>query len=497
MQPVNKGRSKFIKPVYPLFNAASPLVFGLQSFHAFTEYFGGKTTEASGRQLVASNSVQKWDIGNFGKCPKYTGLTDAFNCGNYGNGLANWSISAWVNYTGTSGTSAQIAGNFTGGAGGIDSFVAGVSSSPGYALFIPNNTYSVPGAIGGVVQDNAGNHTTGYTTTAKNDGNWHHVVVTCASFTTFTIYVDGVSLVPSNNGDNTPVASTTTTDNFAIGANDLGDSGYTGLVDLVGLWNRVLTFPEVKLLYESPLHLIQSTRQIFSGAGLPPPVTLAGTGGAIAEFSISEVPIAGSLSFLSTTVDWLIRRHINYDDLINPQQKNLFNAAYSFQYLPAEWLVARSLGVVLDPFSSNKSPWLAAFGSTIQGSADNLTWLRRSGYRLVDETNVINNSRWFWALMPPEPLDWYVRAKYQGQAEVLVVYNRAGWFPAALTPTADFSWYSSRPYPVVALDQTTLNRALWQPSFNVIPPPVAAQPFIYLSGPTLRISGLPMLPLMS
>jgi len=83
---------------------------------------------------------------------------------------------------------------------------------------------------------------------AYNDGNWHHIVATFDNTIGSKIYVDGTS-----------VASDAVTTNNVSGANSVpyigifngASSQMNGAIDEVGIWNRGITSAEVTQLYNS------------------------------------------------------------------------------------------------------------------------------------------------------------------------------------------------------------------------------------------------------
>lgn len=92
-----------------------------------------------------------------------------------------------------------------------------------------------------------------YGTTAVNDGQWHHVVIT-SNGSAWTFYIDGTVdagniLVGSNNGN--WFADTANRDNVVIGAlkrTSVSDY-FSGSLDDVRIYNRVLSTAEVLQLY--------------------------------------------------------------------------------------------------------------------------------------------------------------------------------------------------------------------------------------------------------
>ena len=83
---------------------------------------------------------------------------------------------------------------------------------------------------------------------AKNDGNWHHVVVTFNGSIVY-VYLDSVK----SSGWSWPytLAYLSTGDNLLLGTNTGGSLKLNGSMDEVGIWDRALTDSEVAELYNS------------------------------------------------------------------------------------------------------------------------------------------------------------------------------------------------------------------------------------------------------
>lgn len=148
----------------------------------------------------------------------------------------SWTIAAWIKLT-SSGQNQVIVSKENAGAGGYSMSIVGgklyseVVSSSGVAFFAQ--------------QQITGNLT--------NDA-WHLVIVTYngnASYTGINLYVDNVGQ------SSTPTSGSTVTTmlnaaQFSIGTLYNFASRYAnGIIDEVGVWNRLLTLPERTLLYNN------------------------------------------------------------------------------------------------------------------------------------------------------------------------------------------------------------------------------------------------------
>ncbi len=140
-----------------------------------------------------------------------------------------FSISAWVKTTASS--TQTVAGIFVSG-----------SSNQHYRITISGT---------GMPTIEASNTTnrTAASTTAINDGEWHHVVGVFASSTSRTLYVDGVSKATSA----TAATFTASINRFAVGRNSNSAPGsyFNGNIDEVSLWNVALGLAEVTTVYNS------------------------------------------------------------------------------------------------------------------------------------------------------------------------------------------------------------------------------------------------------
>lgn len=103
-----------------------------------------------------------------------------------------------------------------------------------------------------------------------NDGNWHLAVATLTSAYLMTLYIDTISV-------GTPVTGPTLT-TFPTGEMDFGAmppyvgaapraDWFTGSIDEIGIWSRVLALSEITQLYSNSAGT-QSPNFGFAAAGL-------------------------------------------------------------------------------------------------------------------------------------------------------------------------------------------------------------------------------------
>jgi hypothetical protein len=79
------------------------------------------------------------------------------------------------------------------------------------------------------------------------DNTWHHIVVTVDRSGNMELFTDGIS----RGTVDISAASVPTISGFQAGRFESGTIYYTGLVDEIGVWSRVLTSTEISDLYNS------------------------------------------------------------------------------------------------------------------------------------------------------------------------------------------------------------------------------------------------------
>jgi len=161
----------------------------------------------------------------------------------------DWTIAYWVKTTATGGTP-----NWYNGKGLVDGEVGGVVDDFGTAL------------VGNKAAFGMGNPDTTITsTTAINDGLWHHVAATRSAFTgLMQLYVDGV-LQASTNG---PFGPKISPPNLRIGSIQTGVTGgfLAGAFEDVQIFGRVLGAPEIATVMNQSI-IINPVANTNLGAG--------------------------------------------------------------------------------------------------------------------------------------------------------------------------------------------------------------------------------------
>lgn len=150
----------------------------------------------------------------------------------------DWTIAFWVKTTDTGGTP-----NWYNGKGMVDAEVSGVVDDFGTAL------------VGNKAAFGVGNPDTTITsTTAINDGQWHHIAATRNAYTgLMQLYVDGV-LQASATG---PFGPKNSPPNLRLGSLQTGVAGgfLAGTLDDVQIFNRVLSALEISVVRNQSLLL--------------------------------------------------------------------------------------------------------------------------------------------------------------------------------------------------------------------------------------------------
>jgi len=151
----------------------------------------------------------------------------------------DWTIAFWVKTTATGGS-----GGWFNGQGLVDGEVSGVVDDFGTSL------------VGDKAAFGVGNPDTTITsTTAINDGQWHHVAATRSALSgLMQLYVDGV-LQASATG---PFGPKTSPPNLRLGSIQTGVSGgfFSGTLDDVQIFNSVLSAPEITNVMNQTLTII-------------------------------------------------------------------------------------------------------------------------------------------------------------------------------------------------------------------------------------------------
>jgi hypothetical protein len=149
------------------------------------------------------------------------------------NGNATWTVAMWIQTSSSGGTYAYQGGGGWGGG---------------------NTTFYLNSGGGGGTQAGGVRNSQGWVTGTNNtvnDGQWHHIVVTCNGATR-NVYVDGILNTPTGDGDWSGSGSG---NQFWIGGGGTGQNdgqvNLNGLIDEVYVFNQTLTQTDIQGLYNN------------------------------------------------------------------------------------------------------------------------------------------------------------------------------------------------------------------------------------------------------
>lgn len=125
------------------------------------------------------------------------------------------------------------------------------------SLNIDSDGVADTGKIHFGIRDNDGTWLEGATTNDINfrDGAWHHIIVTMLPTTnTVVLYLDGSSMPITYRNQQTPDVFSDWSHDFGIGIRNITGTAYDfvdGILDEIGIWDKILTPTEVTELYNS------------------------------------------------------------------------------------------------------------------------------------------------------------------------------------------------------------------------------------------------------
>ena len=179
-----------------------------------------------------------------GRCRQFNGSSDYVNIGNVSalKVTGALTITAWVKYS-----------NLTGAAEVIASKYDALSNQRGYLLSVDTSgklTFNIQASLS--LFDATSVVTS---TSAWNNGNWHNVVGVYLPSAQLRIYVDGV--LASGDAATIPASIANPTALFFIGAINQSTASqfFSGNIDDVRVYNRVLSAQEIKDLYSAGIKL--------------------------------------------------------------------------------------------------------------------------------------------------------------------------------------------------------------------------------------------------
>lgn len=296
----------------------------------------------------------------------------------------DWTITFWVKTTDTGGGP-----NWYNGKGLVDGEVGGVVDDFGTAL------------VGNQVAFGVGNPDTTITsTTAINDGQWHHIAAARSAATgLMQLYVDG-NLQASATG---PFGPKTSPPNLRLGSIQTGVAGgfLAGTLDDVQIFNRVLTAPEISSVMNQALILnpvantnltAGQTMTISNSAVDPyvPPRSLT--------WSLAAAPAGATIDPASGVITWRPAAAL-------ANSTNIFTVRVADNGTPG-WSTNQTFQVVVGSVARPRLDLLPASGGAFQFEVNGDAG---PDYVIQVSTNLDTPDGWsgiFTNLSPAPPFSW-------------------------------------------------------------------------------------------
>ncbi len=225
---------------------------GCQAYWKLDETSGTIVADSVGGNNGVATSITWNANGKNSYCASFNANTDKIVMGNnlVFERTQPWTFSMWVKRSEVTSSTYMLVSKST-------------SYTQGYALYFTQyNDYLEFNVAGTSTKRFYGTTTNRFSGTT----NWYHIVWTYAGTSNYAgnhIYVNGVeeSFTGANQG--TFDATIVTTAPFVLGNRNTESLGFNGLMDEVGVWNRVLNEAEVKALYSNGNGKFYGTKQII------------------------------------------------------------------------------------------------------------------------------------------------------------------------------------------------------------------------------------------
>jgi hypothetical protein len=171
-------------------------------------------------------------------------------------GTQNYAISVWVNYN-TTGQTGVIFGKHWGGNGNYNAYQIWIGDNDDFPIFGGEKILSLAYADNDSLRNPI-------STLSYADSNWHHIILNHHYSTKDELYIDGILVAvdstPYNggelNGENGFLAA-------GCRLNTDGASAYfEGLIDDIGIYDRVLTSQEIDSLYNAPNPVVSASTAV-------------------------------------------------------------------------------------------------------------------------------------------------------------------------------------------------------------------------------------------
>jgi len=231
-----------LKPIRAIqLNKSHLLARSLRGCWLFNEGTGDKIFDLSKYGNIGTLQADThWVPGQFGSCLSFDGNGDYVDCGSWGVGIDDITVSLWIRGTSTN-----------------RQMIFEQGGNPYYYVELNQNvenriTFRIYSAAVGVFS-----HTASF---VVNDNIWHHILVTADRDGLCQIYVDGVA-GSMTNADISATSAVSFDGATYIGTNSAVTYPFTGKIDHVMIFNRVFTAGEIAQLYREPFCMFAVTIQ--------------------------------------------------------------------------------------------------------------------------------------------------------------------------------------------------------------------------------------------
>lgn len=229
------------------------LTSGLVGYYTFNgpsiNWRANQVTDVSGQgntaTLVSVSTTTSPVVGQLGQALQFNGAGQYANMGNTFDqtGASPFSIGEWFRSSAAGATIYTIVGKAT--LSGVLGYQFGLNVLSGTA---PN-----AGKVGVVFVATGTVIMRRETITAYNDGKWHYALFTYDGSKTragILIYIDGALSIMENSDSASFSGSLSNSANFEVGARDGASQPFSGAVDDVRVYNRLLSAAEIASLYK-------------------------------------------------------------------------------------------------------------------------------------------------------------------------------------------------------------------------------------------------------
>ncbi|MEK7147119.1 MAG: LamG-like jellyroll fold domain-containing protein [Patescibacteria group bacterium] len=218
--------------------ALAPFSHGLVGYWKFDETSGitaqdssgfgnsGTLTDASSTNADGNTPPISTSTAKIGRALSFDGADDYVNNGTLNRIFQQLTVMAWIKTSAVASPYSRVVSAWT----------------PGFILAV-----TFPGQVRIYLWDDAEDSITGITSVLDN--NWHHIAATWIDDGIIKVYVDG-NLDASKSGSSVNSIINTTAIQLQI-STVVGDSPFSGTIDEVRIYNRVLSPSQIKAIYDA------------------------------------------------------------------------------------------------------------------------------------------------------------------------------------------------------------------------------------------------------